>query len=174
MPDTLDGHPIPRDRITMFRHGHLCNAPFPESLSLRQKVLSGGQLRAVLQCLECGTNDILRAWMVNGKISDLPQFNQSIRDRQNLWVSGVMHDQRVALWAEKTQAYARYLASGPWRELRTRVLDRSPRCEAHLTGCTGAATQAHHKTYERIYREDLDDLVSVCRDCHERIHGVGQ
>jgi hypothetical protein len=28
----------------------------------------------------------------------------------------------------------------------------------------------HHKTYDRIYHEDLDDLVLVCEDCHEKIH----
>jgi hypothetical protein len=30
--------------------------------------------------------------------------------------------------------------------------------------------QVHHKTYDRIYHEDLDDLVLVCSDCHECIH----
>jgi hypothetical protein len=28
----------------------------------------------------------------------------------------------------------------------------------------------HHLTYERVGYEDLDDLVSVCEDCHETVH----
>lgn len=28
----------------------------------------------------------------------------------------------------------------------------------------------HHKTYDRLYHEDLDDLVLVCKYCHWIIH----
>jgi hypothetical protein len=28
----------------------------------------------------------------------------------------------------------------------------------------------HHITYERIYAEDLDDLITVCNRCHEKVH----
>lgn len=28
----------------------------------------------------------------------------------------------------------------------------------------------HHKTYDRLYNEDLDDLVLVCGECHSKIH----
>ena len=28
----------------------------------------------------------------------------------------------------------------------------------------------HHKTYDRIYNEILDDLVLVCSNCHNKIH----
>jgi len=30
--------------------------------------------------------------------------------------------------------------------------------------------QAHHKTYARLYNEDLEDLMCVCVECHKRIH----
>ena len=34
-----------------------------------------------------------------------------------------------------------------------------------------AAEEVHHLTYERIGREDLSDLMGVCKPCHELIHG---
>lgn len=32
------------------------------------------------------------------------------------------------------------------------------------------AEQVHHKTYERLYNEELEDLISVCKNCHDEIH----
>ena len=28
----------------------------------------------------------------------------------------------------------------------------------------------HHKTYARLFREDLSDLLGLCRQCHEAAH----
>jgi phage terminase large subunit GpA-like protein len=33
------------------------------------------------------------------------------------------------------------------------------------------AVQAHHLTYERLGDELLTDLLAVCLECHEEIHG---
>jgi hypothetical protein len=30
----------------------------------------------------------------------------------------------------------------------------------------------HHVTYERIGRERLDDVVAICRSCHDEIHAL--
>ena len=32
------------------------------------------------------------------------------------------------------------------------------------------ATDVHHATYERLFDELLCDLVSLCRDCHNKCH----
>lgn len=32
--------------------------------------------------------------------------------------------------------------------------------------------QVHHRTYERIGNEGLDDLIVVCPRCHMKIHGI--
>jgi len=29
----------------------------------------------------------------------------------------------------------------------------------------------HHRTYERVFHETLDDLCVLCEDCHELFHG---
>ncbi len=64
--------------------------------------------------------------------------------------------------------YREYLVSKKWASLKKAVhffyeeecyICRS-REKLHI----------HHKTYDRIYHEDLDDLVLVCWLCHSSIH----
>lgn len=61
--------------------------------------------------------------------------------------------------------YPRYLASREWAVLKEQVRKRSGnKCER----CFAAPyQQTHHVTYERIGHERLDDLLGLCRDCHE-------
>ncbi len=61
--------------------------------------------------------------------------------------------------------YQAYLASREWALLREAVRRRADdRCER----CRRAKMDAvHHRTYERIGHEDLDDLVAICDPCHE-------
>jgi hypothetical protein len=65
--------------------------------------------------------------------------------------------------------YQEYLASREWALLKNRVRERSGGiCER----CKKAPQQAtHHKTYERIGHESLDDLLGVCNPCHEWLSG---
>lgn len=47
------------------------------------------------------------------------------------------------------------------------MLRRDPVC----TACGEAPSeQAHHLTYERIYREPLFNPAGVCRSCHASLH----
>jgi hypothetical protein len=72
-------------------------------------------------------------------------------------------DKKAAQQAE----YHAYLQTETWRAKSRKVLRRDPVC----TACGEAPSeQAHHLTYERIYREPLFDLVGVCRPCHASLH----
>jgi len=63
--------------------------------------------------------------------------------------------------------YNKYLSCADWKALRQSVFARDNfKCQR----CGDAAQQVHHLTYERVGYEDLDDLVSVCEDCHETVH----
>lgn len=66
------------------------------------------------------------------------------------------------------QEYSEYLRSPEWsrrREFRL-VLDK------HLCqDCSDPASEVHHLTYERIGNEHIDDLISLCRECHAIRHG---
>jgi 5-methylcytosine-specific restriction endonuclease McrA len=69
-----------------------------------------------------------------------------------------------------TSKYQVYLNSDEWKTKRRKVLQRAGyRCQR----CKKAqATQVHHKTYKRIFRERLSDLQAVCGPCHMKIHGL--
>lgn len=56
---------------------------------------------------------------------------------------------------------------GRWRILRDLKLRADPMCEAQ--GCRHQATMVHHKDKNPHNNAD-DNLMSVCRTCHERIH----
>ena len=44
------------------------------------------------------------------------------------------------------------------------------RDDSRCTLCNNPATEIHHKTYERVGKEPLSDLTSLCRECHTRHH----
>lgn len=63
--------------------------------------------------------------------------------------------------------YNGYLASPYWLAKRQAVLERD---DYTCCGCKGEANQVHHLTYERVGREALEDLVSICAACHAYHH----
>jgi 5-methylcytosine-specific restriction endonuclease McrA len=66
------------------------------------------------------------------------------------------------------ESYKEYLTSDAWKAKRKAVLIRDGlRCQ--LCG-HDKNLHVHHITYERIYVEDLEDLITVCQRCHENVH----
>lgn len=72
----------------------------------------------------------------------------------------------------KARYAASYLTSAHWKEFRAAVLlERGRKCEQ----CGGTSRiQVHHLTYKRCGNERPDDVVVLCRSCHEEIHGRGK
>lgn len=76
-------------------------------------------------------------------------------------------------WAQKywgkeaRERYRRYLQSDTWKTKRKAVLRAAGfRCRR----CGAPATEVHHETYKRIYKERLSDLTALCSKCHEAAH----
>jgi 5-methylcytosine-specific restriction endonuclease McrA len=68
------------------------------------------------------------------------------------------------------EKYHRYLLSKRWAAKRQKVMAR---CRGICERCHHAgASDVHHKTYLRVYRERLTDLLGLCRSCHRFIHGL--
>lgn len=69
-----------------------------------------------------------------------------------------------------TMPYTEYLKTPHWATKRKEALDRaSHRC----TLCNAEDDlHVHHRTYERRGWEQPDDLIVLCKDCHERFHDV--
>lgn len=65
--------------------------------------------------------------------------------------------------------YDKYLKSSFWKEIRSRILAR----DDHKCQCCGAKTDVvHHTSYDfEVMEGHRDkDLISVCNDCHYRMH----
>lgn len=62
-----------------------------------------------------------------------------------------------------------YYASREWALIKAKVRERSGgMCERCYLK---PADQVHHQTYERLYAEQLTDLLHVCDGCHEYLSG---
>lgn len=63
--------------------------------------------------------------------------------------------------------YAAYVKSSRWQTTRRRWHKAKgyPPCV-----CGDPAVLLHHKTYQRLGEEALDDLVAMCDDCHSTVH----
>lgn len=71
--------------------------------------------------------------------------------------------------ADDKKKYAAYLCSRDWCAKREKVRKRANnKCER----CGILPMDAcHHLSYERKYREELEDLQAICNPCHEFTHG---
>jgi len=63
-----------------------------------------------------------------------------------------------------------YLKSKEWKNKRLLILERDNyKCRC----CYLTATEVHHINYNTVMKEDFNSLLSVCRDCHTKIHFNG-
>lgn len=65
--------------------------------------------------------------------------------------------------------YAEYMGSPAWAKTKARYrqaehLPQVCMCGAH------ELLQLHHKTYDRVCEEELEDLTPLCRRCHVLVH----
>lgn len=68
----------------------------------------------------------------------------------------------------RAMPYADYLQTPHWKQIRAMALHQANyRCQL----CNGKEKlQVHHRTYERLGCEWLEDLTVLCRGCHELFH----
>ena len=67
--------------------------------------------------------------------------------------------------------YYDYLQSNEWQVKRNQLFDLKGRvCERCNKDLKGKIADVHHKTYENIFNEKLDDLEVLCRPCHQEEH----
>jgi hypothetical protein len=69
--------------------------------------------------------------------------------------------------------YREYLKSPEWKATKIRYLKSKLPKECGVCGAAWSnAMQFHHKTYKRLGREKLMDIVPVCDPCHLRVHAL--
>lgn len=64
--------------------------------------------------------------------------------------------------------YAAYLRSEHWRDVKARY--RASNLPQTCTVCGDPKVALHHRTYQRLGRERLTDLVPLCREHHVKAH----
>jgi hypothetical protein len=70
---------------------------------------------------------------------------------------------------EGKEKYQAYLCSREWGLLKEAVRQR---CQGVCERCcVNRMDHTHHLTYARKYRERLEDLTGMCKQCHEFTHG---
>ena len=73
-------------------------------------------------------------------------------------------------WQTKREFYENYLNSSKWITFRNKIKkERGDKCEK--CGKEGVVLDGHHITYERLTEELPEDILIICRPCHEKIHG---
>lgn len=72
-------------------------------------------------------------------------------------------------YSDANPQYRAYIHSKEWKAKREKRLgfDKGICCV-----CGGEATEVHHLTYDRFKNEDLNDLVSLCHECHQKAESI--
>jgi len=69
---------------------------------------------------------------------------------------------------ERHDAYKRYMESARWARKRARVIARDG---GVCTACgRRGVLHVHHLSYKFFGREPMEDLVTLCEQCHRDIH----
>jgi hypothetical protein len=143
--------------------------------ALRHRKTSAGATTYGRQCLRCGACvEKVAAAKVGAAPTppwdqDLaPSWQERCQDywrRRTEWFDREREAEKEEFW----RRYHEHLNSPAWAAIRRKVLRRANRvCE----GCREAPpSHVHHLTYVRLGDEMLFDLVAVCEECHEKIHG---
>ena len=67
------------------------------------------------------------------------------------------------------QSYQDYLRSEHWQNVKRRYWRSKFKKCCYVCGKKGFL-QLHHKTYKRIGKENLWDLILLCSNCHKELH----
>lgn len=129
------------------------------------------------QCLDCGARigSAVATSIALAGGRQPPPFDTKLFETGEQKLDRLLKDRRdarrtaIALRYEGNyEAYAAYLLSDAWRLKRAQARERD---KGVCQGCFARpATQAHHLTYAHLGDELLFELISVCDDCHARLH----
>jgi hypothetical protein len=156
-----------------------------ESSRLVKVVASGtGAEMFACQCVRCGLKTTLwipRRYIKNPEVvpdqnSKPPTTAQLLsEERERLRLAGLAlsEDRRnliSGVFQQRRTLYDNYLQSPQWRGLRQRVIERAK--SVYERCLKNRITEVHHLTYDRLGNERIEDLLGVCRTCHEELHEI--
>lgn len=74
---------------------------------------------------------------------------------------------RKHITVRSLKSYRKYLKSKKWAIRRFKIFKRDD-FECRICG-SKKIIQVHHRTYERLKKERDEDLITVCKTCHDKI-----
>jgi len=130
---------------------------------------NGSGFHVRMQCWDCGyltsTNykkEQITYPVYDKELHEKYQENQYIKAKEELSVTRIVEKQR---WHDENDEY---YFSDKWKRKRAYILKRdSYLCQMCLTN---PAVHVHHLTYQHFGNELTNELISVCKRCHEIIH----
>lgn len=147
-----------------------CRQPY--SVVVVESSVNGKPPKIFDQCLKCGGADRSKCHSKKTHSEliryefDSARFSERATIKQN--EIDIIQGQFKNFRRSKYYKYHLYLKSPEWKIIRDQVMLRDNgtcvRCKSR------AAEEIHHKHYDTIYKETLDDLESVCSNCHRDIH----
>jgi hypothetical protein len=68
--------------------------------------------------------------------------------------------------------YMKYISSNVWKAKAFDAIEAAGnKCQL----CNSPKfLQVHHRTYDRLGKEPLDDLITLCNMCHSKFHKIGK
>lgn len=146
----------------------------------RERVNGGSTFRKLcFDCLQWQGNLIKKKdvtsyteYFTLDRLEDLKKFNREKIEEALQFVNKINSEiikKQNEEFEDKVEWYRNvYLNSSAWKQLREKALKR----DGHVCqGCLeNIATEVHHLTYDNVGDELLFQLISVCRDCHLKIH----
>ena len=71
---------------------------------------------------------------------------------------------------DKAREFQDYIKSEKWKLLKEKRLEKD---EFKCVLCKSKEKLVcHHLTYMRLYKEEINDLITLCSRCHKRIHFI--
>lgn len=146
-----------------------CKACSSTNVHWVRYVMKNKRIQLRVQCYDCG-----RLHLDNHKFSSVEDINKvPFMDeelRENFYDKvNQKRDLKKEMFENGDSYYNEvYLKSDEWRRKRNHIISRdSGKCVI----CDKTNNlNVHHITYNHVYNEPSEHLLTVCRDCHENIH----
>ena len=78
---------------------------------------------------------------------------------------------RCADTGEEVKNYRDYLRTKHWKNIK-KMYNKMYKYECSCCGSNKTGLHLHHITYDRVGNEEIDDLVYLCKECHNKIHSI--
>jgi len=122
--------------------------------------MTNGHKRLKKQCFTCGKYDSMALKHTPENVKNAVEYSERLN---NIFIYNQQEHKKKHFW----EWYKDYLNSQEWKNKRLLVLKRD---NFSCCRCGQQATEVHHNEYKNVGDEHLDDLASLCKECHDVIH----